>query len=330
MRAAAKAALLFAFGRVPGGAHLYRTITRLGMGTQATHVDKLARVWPGYCRVLTEKCGIDWAGKDLWIHEGGWTVLPVVVGYLLTGKGACVTNCEGRISDRYTRRSLEFAAGLDFPIEALADRKAMLAKMEGLGSKSLVAKLGGHVWEAVHPSKLPLEPDSADICHTGGTLEHYRPDVLRGFIAESYRVLRPGGVASHVFDHRDHLFHADRRIPFLNHLRFSERTYAFRFGHPLLYHNRLLPADVVGMFEAEGFQTIAVRRLVLPNARYVETEEETLQGAQGIPRESLAVGFRRASDADLHTAAAHYLFRKPKGDASPGLTFGYERDNLGA
>lgn len=311
MRAAAKAALLFAFGRAPGGAHLYRHLTRRRMGTQATHVDKLSRVWPGYCRVLQEKCGVDWAGKDLWIHEGGWTVLPVVVGYLLTGKGSCVTNCEGHISDRYTPRSLDFAARLDLPVGSLADRRAMIAKMHGLSRHALVEELGGQVWEGVRPAKLPLDAGSADICHTGGTLEHYTPDLLRGFIRGSFRVLRPGGIASHVFDHRDHLFHADGSIPFLNHLRYSEIAYALRFGHPLLYHNRLLPGDVVAMFESEGFETIGVRRLVLPAARYVDSEEEVLQGLQGLARERLAAPFRRAGEADLHTAAAHYLFHKP-------------------
>ena len=43
MKAALKASVLFAFGRAPGGARLYRYLTRIGMGTQATHVDKLAR-----------------------------------------------------------------------------------------------------------------------------------------------------------------------------------------------------------------------------------------------------------------------------------------------
>jgi len=310
MKASVKASLLFAFGRTPGGTHLYRHLTRMGMGTQATHVDKLARVWPGYCRTLQEKCGVDWAGKDLWIHEGGWTVLPVLIGYLLTGKGAVVTNVDGRVTDRYTGRSLEFAANLDLSVELVLERKAMIAKMAGLPWRSIVSELGGQVFEQVRAAALALPSESADVCHTGGTLEHYSPERLRAFVRESFRVLRPRGVASHVFDHRDHLYHADRSIPFLNHLRFSEQAYSVRYGHPLLYHNRLLPSEIVALFESEGFETIAVRRLVLPAARYADSEEDALQSAAGIGRERLAPRFQAASDVDLHTAAGHYLFRK--------------------
>lgn len=51
LRALAKGALLTAFGRLPGGPRFYRTLTRDVMATQATHVDKLKRVWPGYVEV---------------------------------------------------------------------------------------------------------------------------------------------------------------------------------------------------------------------------------------------------------------------------------------
>jgi hypothetical protein len=44
IRAIAKGAVLGVFGRLPGGPKLYRSITRDRLGTQAMHVDKLARV----------------------------------------------------------------------------------------------------------------------------------------------------------------------------------------------------------------------------------------------------------------------------------------------
>jgi hypothetical protein len=51
--------------------------------------------------------------------------------------------------------------------------------------------------------------------------------------------------------------------------------------------------------------------VILPDRRYVE-EREIMAGQPGIPRRLLAPRFREASDADLRTAAAHYLFRKPQ------------------
>jgi hypothetical protein len=87
--------------------------------------------------------------------------------------------------------------------------------------------------------------------------------------------------------------------------------YTVLCGHPLLYHNRLLPSQVAETFEQAGFERIVVRRMLLPSRRYVGTDEEALAGGAGIERVHLAACFRRASDADLRTAAAHYLYRKP-------------------
>jgi hypothetical protein len=116
-----------------------------------------------------------------------------------------------------------------------------------------------------------------------------------------------------VFDHRDHLHHADARRPYLWHLRLSPTTYRLLCGHRLLYHNRLFPGEVMKLFEAAGFERIAVRRLVLPDHCFVDTDEAVLAGEPGIARDALSARFWEASDVDLRTAAAHYLYRKPVG-----------------
>ncbi len=72
IRALLKSSLLFTFGRLPGGASFYREFTRDKLGTQATHVNKLERVWPGYVDVWTgAKCGLVMESLDIWIHESG-------------------------------------------------------------------------------------------------------------------------------------------------------------------------------------------------------------------------------------------------------------------
>ena len=156
-----------------------------------------------------------------------------------------------------------------------------------------------------------MEGESVDLCHSGGILEHQSVEELRGVIAEIHRVLKPGGISSHVFDHRDHLYHADKRMWFLNHLRYSEGGYRLLFGHRLLFHNRLMPGEIENLFLESGFDKVAIRRLILADRpTYVDQPEEAIQGKLGLPRELLAPAFRGASDADLHTAAAHYIFKK--------------------
>ena len=65
------------------------------------------------------------------------------------------------------------------------------------------------------------------------------------------------------------------------------------------------------LFAAAGFEKRVVRRLILPERRYVEGEEATLAGRRGLSRALLAPRFRAMPEADLCTAAAHYLYRKP-------------------
>src|SRR4029453_6651848 len=97
--------------------------------------------------------------------------------------------------------------------------------------------------------------------------------------------------------------------PFLAHLALPEPLYRAAFGHPLGYHNRLSPTEVAVRFAAAGFARIAVRRMILP-ARAYGGEAAARGGRAGLSRRWLARRFRAWSDADLRTAAAHYLYRK--------------------
>ncbi|HLJ55920.1 MAG TPA: methyltransferase domain-containing protein [Chthonomonadaceae bacterium] len=306
-------ALLFAFGRAPGGARLYRELTRNVLGTQATHVDKLQRVWPGYLRVWTDPtCGIVLEGARTWIHEAGWTPYALLANYLTTGSGGVATNTEARIVDRYVARAV--SGVLETPFTdgtAPASRRDTVEALRGEhGAIRLLAAIDGAARYVQDPGALSLASESCDLCHSGGALEHYRPDRLAAFLAECRRVLLPGGIASHVFDHRDHLYHADKGRAFLAHLALPDSLYELVYGHPLTYHNRLLPGEIERMFEKAGFERIAVRRMILPAQRYV-ADEELMQGTEGIARGRLAPRFQSATDADLRTAAAHYLYRKP-------------------
>jgi SAM-dependent methyltransferase len=304
IRASGKAALLAVFGWT--APQFYRTLTRDWLGTQATHVDKLARVWPGYVRVWRD-IGLPLDGARVWVLEGGWTLFPFLANYLTTGSGGVVTNRDAKLIDRYLARSVGGALDYDLP-SSEARRRTVEAMRWAPDVASAVAMLRGTLFEDIDPSGIPLASDSIDLCHSGGTLEHYRPASLEAFLGEAFRILRPGAVMSHVVDHRDHLHHADQSWPFMRHLALSDPVYTAAFGHPLLYHNRLLPGEIEAAFMAAGFRKIAIRRMILPSRRWVENP---LEGTAGIERSQLAHRFRAATDEDLHTAAAHYIFRKP-------------------
>jgi SAM-dependent methyltransferase len=310
-RAAAKGLALATLGRLPAGARAYRHLTREALGTQATHVDKLARVLPAYA-ALWRTLGVELDGARLWFHEGGHTPFPHLASFLLTGRGAVVTNVEARLSDRYLGRAVERALAIAWP--ETADAAARRATLEPLrwahAARAAVDATGGEHEDGVRPAEIPCASESVDLCHSGGALEHYPEPELRAFLAECRRVLRPGGLASHVFDHRDHLWHADRRWPYLAHLAWPEPAYRALFGHALGYHNRLAPARVQALFAEAGFERVLVRRLRVPELTWVDDVAEIEAGRPGLPPRLLARAHRGISAADLRTAAAHYLYRR--------------------
>jgi SAM-dependent methyltransferase len=314
LRGAAHASLLFAVAHLPAGGRAYHAITRGVLGSQRRVIRKLQRVWPGYARLWHERCGVDLEARTIWVHEPGWVPFAPLASYLLSGRGGVLTSTAHAPSDRYVRACVR--AVLDAPLggdTASRDgRRARIAALADGGVAELLRATGGELATSVDPSALPLAGDSTDLCHSGGVLEHYPPDLLASFLRESFRVLRPGGVASHVYDHRDHLRHVDPRWPFLLHMALPERVYRAVFGHELLFHNRLAPTEVMSLFEAAGFERIAVRRFVLPDKRYVDAGGDvTRAGAPGVPAWLNTGRLARLTVEDRHTAAIHYLYRKP-------------------
>lgn len=313
IRALAKGAALWGFGRAPGGEHAYRWLTRNQLGTYATHVDKLARVWPGYARLWRDRCGLPLDGARLLVLDGGETPFVPFASFLLTGAGGVVVNRDAGMLPRYLARAR--TGVLAAPWDADQAPSVRRQRLEGLRwEPSLAAALAavdGRVLIDAH--RLPVPAASIDLVHSGGALEHYPPDELDAILAEMRRVVRPGGIVSHVVDHRDHLHHADNRYPFLAHLALPDPLYRAAFGHGLGFHNRLSPTAVHARLVAAGLEPIALRRLVYAGGerRWVDDDASALAGAPGLPPARLAAAFRDLSPADLRTAAAHYLFRRP-------------------
>jgi SAM-dependent methyltransferase len=246
------------------------------------------------------------------VHDAGATPFLPIAAYLVTGQGAALTLGHEQLLARYVDRARRERATSGWPAGSVrAERRLAVEGLRWLTSvDDVLAAVGAHVYAG----PAAISDASIDLCHSGGALEHEPLDALDAFLTEQVRVLRPGGVASHVFDHRDHLHHADRTLPFLFHLAWPEPVYRALFGHSLGYHSRLSPAQVTARFAAAGLQRLAVRRLIYDahtgERRWVESEEQALAGAPGIPRARLAARFRGWSDADLRTAAVHYVYAR--------------------
>lgn len=137
-----------------------------------------------------------------------------------------------------------------------------------------------------------MAPESVDLILSDAVLEHLRLEQFETFMAESFRILRPGGIASHGVDLHDHLGGA------LNHLRFPQ----WLWEHQLMagsgfYTNRLGFSEMQRIAENAGFtvQVPWIRRWpTLPT-----------------PRRALARPFRERSEDELTVCSFGLVLRKP-------------------
>ncbi len=133
---------------------------------------------------------------------------------------------------------------------------------------------------------------SVDLIWSHSVLEHIRKAELEDMLAAMYRVLRPGGQASHNVDYQDHLDHA------LNNLRFPH----WLWESPLLarsgiYTNRVPALVMHQMFRQVGFDLM----------------EENFGRWQALPtpRRAMASEFNAYTDEDLLQRTSHALLRRP-------------------
>src|SRR5262249_15373620 len=158
-----KGVVQLGFGRAPGGFAAYRALTRGYMGTAASHVDKLARVWPGYVNVW-RRCGLELEGLAMWTHDAGATPFMPLAADLLTGRGAAVTNGHEEFLDRYLARARAGVLDAAWPIALRDDRKRMI---EGMRWVSSCREAVDSVGTVIHKDIASLADSSIGLCHSG-------------------------------------------------------------------------------------------------------------------------------------------------------------------
>jgi SAM-dependent methyltransferase len=136
-----------------------------------------------------------------------------------------------------------------------------------------------------------IADQSVDFIWSQAVLEHVRRAEFLDTMRETHRVLRPGGVASHRVDLKDHLGGA------LNNLRLPsslwEQEWMARSG---FYTNRLRCSEILSMCREAGFEVE-----LLGQDRWLQPP---------IRRNDLAAEFRQLSDDDLQVKGFDVLLRR--------------------
>ncbi|WP_437849492.1 methyltransferase domain-containing protein [Sorangium sp. So ce363] len=140
------------------------------------------------------------------------------------------------------------AAGID--LRSVRQRHEIASSLVQLG---LNEATGGIVeYHAPGDARATGLPDeSVDVVFSNNVLEHVTHDAIRDIMTETWRVLRPGGLAIHNVNCGDHYSHFDSTISQLNYLRYSPATWK-KWDNAFLYQNRLRASDFMKLARESG------------------------------------------------------------------------------
>jgi hypothetical protein len=286
------------FTVMPWGVTIYDWLTAAALNSQRAVPGKWCRWFREHLVLIRRHAALDLEQTPFWCIDVGATMTPGLLARAVTNCSVLLTDTRARLRERYcTPAVTAVCADLEnikkWAHTTLCNRD-LFTEHNGLYRIADLTRRFG--LDYIAPAgEGDIETGGFGLCMSMGALEHRAPQDLAGLIHTMARALRKGGVASHIVDHRDHLWHFDATKDCFHHLRFSDEEWLKLAMGPLLYVNRLLRSDYIRLFETAGF---AVRY-----AGYGLHEGDTA----GVVRERLWGRFASASAEDLHAAVSHFV-----------------------
>lgn len=297
------------FGQTRMTVRFYRFLTNRLLHSQSGAPRKWCQ-WFREHLLLARRYGrIQPADSMFWLFDPGWTITPLLLTRLATARGFIATQRDPvRPSSLYNRMAVETildnpqTLGKDYVFTP--DRREFL---EQIGRMTRMDEIMKHLNGEYHPvdrtdldfSRLRRhrrhQTAAIDLCLSMGVLEHYHPAHLDRVIRLMWEMLRTGGVVSHIIDHRDHFWHADKSISPFEHLTHDEKSWRRLAGNELFYTNRLLQSDYVRLFEAAGFETVYLGSKPYP------------QDAPPLPRHRMIEHFAQMPESDFRATVTHLV-----------------------
>jgi len=153
-----------------------------------------------------------------------------------------------------------------FGLSAIELERAKSLAVDILGVESfeeLYDRLGFDYMIESSGSLSQLPTNSFQLVVSGGVLEHVKREMLPNLIAETRRILKPGGWAVHSIDTADHLEHYDRTVSPKLYLSFSEKKWRRLCENEVQYINRMQRGEWLNLFLTNGFELVEeeVRRV---------------------------------------------------------------------
>lgn len=117
-----------------------------------------------------------------------------------------------------------------------------------------------------------LTDNSVDLIVSNVTFEHIPKNIIPDILAECYRILNKGGIASFVIDYQDHWSYFDKSLSVYNFLIFSENEWA-KYNPSLHYQNRLRHKDYLDLIKMTDFKVLEVQPVEPSDEDYKKIRE---------------------------------------------------------
>jgi SAM-dependent methyltransferase len=242
-----------AAGLTPLTADLYTYATTELLRTRVGEPRKWCQWYREHVILIRRHGELNLRGSRGWIIDSGFTLAAPILACL----SGATTVFSGR--RRFTLRSsyddISFETvekklpKLARTLDCTADEAGRILELAKTPDpQALPSALNARFLSRHWPPPVDIPDSSLDFVISMGALEHYSPLDLQRLLAEMIRVLRPGGVMSHIVDHRDHSHHAQSRLSPLHHLKHSDTMWRLIARPPFSYTNRLLRSDYLRMF----------------------------------------------------------------------------------
>lgn len=293
---------MYPFMRTQWGADLYEWLTAGVLGTQWA----MSQKWCYWFRehvVLCRRFGrVELSGSRIWLFQPGWSLAPAFMSKMATGRGPLVTEDRRRLASRYLPTAIEEVGKVAERLRASAKADPgcadLLEQLRLAKSPDHALRLCGAEYRVGDLRALEAIPSgSVDICMSMGRLEHFGQSDLDYLFGQMRRVLVPGGLGSHIVDHRDHYWHYDKSIHCFHHLMFFDEKWEHLCKGRKSYRNRLLEPDYIRAFEQAGFQVLAA------------IHDLHREDAEQVDPKSLWGPYAHLTRQDLEAAVSHFVVR---------------------
>ncbi len=295
---------------VPGGEWVNDRLQRAVGGLRRFEDNVRRKVFYDWLVIMShlQGLGVSVRGWDLVEIGAGWyPTLPVC--FFLAGAGSCKTfdiarHLDAGLTFRMLRCLEEhlpaIAEKLGLP---LAEIQEAYRRLRQAGTpEELLLRSRIQYFAPADAARSGLPDASVDLVYSNSVLEHVPREGIAALMRETARILRPGGLAVHSVACNDHYAHFDRRISFVNYLRYSESQWRW-WNNRLNYQNRLRAVDFLELAEAAGLRVIFKQTAVRPGTR------------EALARMKIAPEFRHYEPESLAATSIDLIAQAPERSA---------------